>query len=108
MNSARRSALCSDRRLTRCVASQGAFHGIFDLATATGTTIAAAYAAVQMAKQIPGPTVVIAAPCQSLADQWCETLEAFNIRPVQCCVSKANWQIARVPLRGAYRLRLSS
>ena len=71
--------------------AKGAFHGIFDLATGAGKTITAAYAAVQMAKKIPGLTVVIAAPYQSLADQWCEILEAFNIRPVQCYVSRANW-----------------
>jgi len=71
--------------------AKGDFQGIFDLATGAGKTITAVYAAVQMSKQIPGLTVVIAAPYQSLADQWCEILETFNIRPLQCYVSKANW-----------------
>lgn len=71
--------------------SKGAFQGVFDLATGAGKTITAVYAIVQMAKQIPGLTVVIAAPYQSLADQWCDILEIFNIRALQCYVSKANW-----------------
>lgn len=67
------------------------YRGIFDLATGAGKTITAMYAAVQMAKGVPGLAVVIAAPYQSLADQWCEILEAFNIRPLQCYVSKESW-----------------
>lgn len=67
------------------------YRGIFDLATGAGKTITAVYATVQMAKGVPGLAVVIAAPYQSLADQWCEILEAFNIRPLQCYVSKENW-----------------
>lgn len=71
--------------------AKGDFQGIFDLATGAGKTITAVYAIVQMAKAIQGLTVVIAAPYQSLADQWCEILETFNIRALQCYVSKANW-----------------
>ena len=71
--------------------AKGAFHGIFDLATGAGKTITAVYAIVQMAKVIPALTVVIAVPYQSLADQWCEILEAFNIRALQCYMSKSNW-----------------
>lgn len=67
------------------------YRGIFDLATGAGKTITAVYAAVQMTKGVPGLTVVVAAPYQSLADQWCEILEAFNIRPLQCYVSKDLW-----------------
>lgn len=70
---------------------EGDYQGIFDLATGAGKTITAVYAVVQMAKAIPGLTVVIAAPYQSLADQWCEILEEFNIRALRCYVSKANW-----------------
>lgn len=71
--------------------TRGDYLGIFDLATGAGKTITAVYGAVQMAKGIPDLTVVIAAPYQSLADQWCEILETFNIRPLKCYVSKANW-----------------
>jgi superfamily II DNA or RNA helicase len=71
--------------------SKGAFQGVFDLATGAGKTITAIYAIVQMARQIPGLTVVIAVPYQSLADQWCDILEEFNIRALQCYVSRANW-----------------
>lgn len=71
--------------------AKGDFQGIFDLATGAGKTITAVYAMVQMFGAIKGLTVVIAVPYQSLADQWCEILEAFNIRALQCYVSKANW-----------------
>jgi superfamily II DNA or RNA helicase len=71
--------------------TKGAFQGIFDLATGAGKTITAIYAVVRMAKQIPGLAVVIAAPYQSLADQWCDILNEFNINPLQCYVSRANW-----------------
>jgi superfamily II DNA or RNA helicase len=70
---------------------KGAFVGIFDLATGTGKTITAIYGIVQMAKQIPGLTVVIAVPYQNLADQWCDILQQFNIRPVRCYNSRAQW-----------------
>ena len=46
------------------------YRGIFDLATGAGKTITAVYATVQMAKGVPGLAAVIAAPYQSLADQW--------------------------------------
>lgn len=72
-------------------AERGAFVGIFDLATGAGKTITAVYGIVQMAKKIPGLTVVIAVPFQNLADQWCDILEQFNIHPVRCYVAKSNW-----------------
>lgn len=71
--------------------AKGDYQGIFDLATGAGKTITAVYAMVQMSKAIKGLTAVIAAPYQSLADQWCDILEAFNIRALQCYVSKADW-----------------
>ena len=70
---------------------KGAFQGVFDLATGAGKTITAVYAIVQMAKRVPGLTVVIAAPYQNLADQWCDILDEFNIQPVRCYVSRADW-----------------
>lgn len=71
---------------------KGAFVGIFDLATGAGKTITACYATVQMAKNIPGLTVVIAVPYQNLADQWCDILELFGIDPIRCYVSRADWE----------------
>lgn len=70
---------------------KGAFQGIFDLATGAGKTITAVYAIVQMAKHVPGLTVVVAAPYQNLADQWCDLLEEFNIHPLRCYISRADW-----------------
>lgn len=70
---------------------KGAFQGVFDLATGAGKTITAVYAIVQMAKKIPGLTVVIAAPYQNLADQWCDILAEFNILPIRCYASRVEW-----------------
>ncbi|NNU46288.1 DEAD/DEAH box helicase family protein [Rhizobium sp. WYCCWR 11279] len=69
----------------------GEYHGILNLATGAGKTITAAYAATQMAKAIPGLTVIVAVPYQNLADQWCDNLGLFNIRPLRCYVSKSAW-----------------
>lgn len=71
---------------------KGEFVGVFDLATGAGKTITACYAIVQLAKSIPGLTVVIAVPYQNLADQWCDILELFGINPIRCYVSKADWE----------------
>ena len=71
----------------------GDYQGILDLATGAGKTITAAYAVTQMAKAIPGLTVIIAVPYQNLADQWCDNLALFNIRPLRCYVSKAAWLV---------------
>ena len=71
---------------------KGAFVGVFDLATGAGKTITACYAIVQLAKNIPGLTVVISVPYQNLADQWCEVLELFGIDPIRCYVSKSEWK----------------
>ena len=71
--------------------AKGDFQGIFDLATGAGKTITSIYGIVQMSKAVAGLTVVIAVPYQNLADQWCEVLGEFNITPLQCYVSKANW-----------------
>lgn len=71
--------------------AKGDFHGILDLATGAGKTITAIYAIVQMAQKIPGLVVVVAAPYQNLADQWCDILDVFNIQPLQCYISKDLW-----------------
>ncbi len=69
----------------------GDYQGILDLATGAGKTITAAYAVTQMTKAIRGLTVIIAVPYQNLADQWCDNLALFSIRPLRCYVSKSAW-----------------
>lgn len=71
--------------------SKGDFQGIFDLATGAGKTITAIYSVCKLAEQINGLTCVIAVPYQNLADQWVDILSAFNIYPLRCYVSRANW-----------------
>jgi superfamily II DNA or RNA helicase len=72
--------------------SEGDFQGTFDLATGAGKTITAIHAIVKMSEAIDGLACVIAVPYQNLADQWVDILSVFNIYPVRCYVSRANWE----------------
>lgn len=70
----------------------GDFQGTFELATGAGKTIMAIHAIVKMSDYINGLTVVVAVPYQNLADQWVDILATFNIYPIKCYVSRANWE----------------
>lgn len=72
--------------------AKGDFQGTFDLATGAGKTITAIHAIVKLSEKIDGLACVIAAPYQNLADQWVDILSTFNIYPVKCYVSRAQWE----------------
>ncbi|MCE8532264.1 DEAD/DEAH box helicase family protein [Ruegeria pomeroyi] len=72
--------------------AKGDFQGTFDLATGAGKTITAIHAIVKLSEKIDGLACVIAAPYQNLADQWVDILSTFNIYPVKCYISRANWE----------------
>ena len=72
--------------------AKGDFQGTFDLATGAGKTITAIHAIVRLSEAIDGLACVIAAPYQNLADQWGDILATFNIYPVKCYVSRAQWE----------------
>ncbi|MFC4726462.1 DEAD/DEAH box helicase family protein [Glycocaulis abyssi] len=72
--------------------AKGDFQGTFDLATGAGKTITAIHAIVKLSEAIDGLACVIAAPYQNLADQWVDILSNFNIYPVKCYVSRAQWE----------------
>lgn len=71
--------------------SKGDFQGTFNLATGAGKTITAIHAIVKLSEAIDGLACVIAAPYQNLADQWVDILATFNIYPVKCYISRAQW-----------------
>ena len=71
--------------------AKGDFQGTFDLATGAGKTITAIHAIMKLSEAIDGLACVIAAPYQNLADQWVDILSTFNIYPVKCYVSRAQW-----------------
>lgn len=71
--------------------AKGDFQGTFDLATGAGKTITSIHAIVKLSERIDGLACVIAVPYQNLADQWVDILSSFNIYPVRCYVSRANW-----------------
>ena len=83
-----------DHQIAALVAwkAKGDFQGTFDLATGAGKTITAIHAIVKLAEKIDALACVIAAPYQNLADQWVDILSTFNIYPVKCYISRANWE----------------
>lgn len=71
--------------------AKGDYQGILALATGAGKTITAIHSIVKLSEAIPNLVVAIAVPYQNLADQWCDILAQFNIWPIRCYESKANW-----------------
>lgn len=65
--------------------------GILALATGAGKTITSIYGAVKIHEATGRLFLVIAVPYQSLADQWVETLAAFNVTALRCYGSAAAW-----------------
>lgn len=65
--------------------------GIMKLATGAGKTITAIFGAVKVFESTKRLFVIIAVPYQSLADQWVEVLQKFNIYPIRCYESAAQW-----------------
>lgn len=72
--------------------AKGDFQGTFNLATGAGKTITAIHAIVKLSEKIDSLACVVAAPYQNLADQWVDILATFNIYPVKCYISRANWE----------------
>jgi superfamily II DNA or RNA helicase len=68
--------------------------GILELATGAGKTITAIYAAAKVIEANDGIALIVAVPYTDLADQWCEELRKFNIHPVRCYGSRADWEPA--------------
>lgn len=71
--------------------AKGDYQGVFDLATGAGKTITSIHAIVKVSENVEGLACVIAVPYQNLADQWVDILSTFNIYPIRCYVSRANW-----------------
>ena len=67
------------------------FKGILELATGTGKTITAIYAATKIIENNDGISLIILAPYVDLADQWVNELKLFNINALKCYGSKAAW-----------------
>lgn len=65
--------------------------GILALATGSGKTITAIYGALKIYETAKRLFLVIAVPYQNLADQWVDVLRKFDITPIQCYESAADW-----------------
>ena len=76
------------------------YRGILAHATGSGKTITALHGATALAKYHKTNNrnfvFVVSVPYQVLADQWCEVMELFGIRPHRCYRGKRYWQ---TPLR---------
>jgi superfamily II DNA or RNA helicase len=71
---------------------ENSFNGILELATGSGKTITAIYAATRLIEANQGMALIVAVPYQDLADQWCEELRHFNIHAMRCYGEKAEWE----------------
>ena len=76
------------------------YRGILAHATGSGKTVTALHGATALAKYHKTNNrnfvFVVSVPYQVLADQWCEVMELFGIRPHRCYRGKRYWQ---TPLR---------
>ncbi|RWQ12704.1 DEAD/DEAH box helicase family protein [Mesorhizobium sp.] len=72
--------------------SGNGYNGILELATGSGKTVTAIYAATKTAEANEGIALIVAVPYQDLAEQWCEELRQFNIQAVRCYGSRAEWE----------------
>lgn len=72
--------------------AENAYNGILELATGSGKTITALYAATRLLEKNRGMALIIAVPYQDLADQWCKELELFNIHALRCYGSRQDWE----------------
>lgn len=69
-------------------------NGILELATGAGKTITALFAATRLLEMNEGMALIVAVPYQDLADQWCNELGLFNIKPLRCYGARAEWEPA--------------
>lgn len=66
--------------------------GVLNMATGTGKTITALFAATELAELQDGRiAIVIAAPYQHLVDQWRSELEGFGVTPYLAYQSRTTW-----------------
>lgn len=68
-----------------------AYSGILALATGAGKTITALHAATRFCEQDHPIVLVIAVPYQILAEQWCDVMAQFGMRPVPAFYSRDRW-----------------
>ena len=74
------------------------YRGILAHATGSGKTITALHGATALARYHKTNNrnfvLLISVPYQVLADQWCDVMELFGIRPHRCYRGKSYWQTA--------------
>lgn len=67
------------------------YRGILAMATGSGKTKTAIYAAERLHGARGRLFLMVAVPFKNLAEQWCEELQSFQISAIRCFESKANW-----------------
>ena len=72
--------------------SDANFQGILALATGTGKTFTAIYAAVKVMQNNEGTVTIITVPYRDLGEQWCRELEPFSIQPVKAWSNYPDWR----------------
>jgi superfamily II DNA or RNA helicase len=66
-------------------------HGIFDMATGTGKTIAALLCLIELLQTQNELLVIITCPFVHLVDQWIEECHKFNLETIACYENSAKW-----------------
>ena len=69
------------------------YAGIFALATGSGKTITALHAASRFVQQGSAIALVISVPYQVLAEQWCDVMHLFGMRPIKAFYSRDKWEL---------------
>ena len=68
------------------------FHGIFEMATGSGKTVAALTASTLLARRSSGLLIVVVCPYTHLVDQWASEARFFGFSPIKCYGSRRSWQ----------------
>lgn len=72
--------------------TEAAGQGILNMATGTGKTITALFAASKLAELQGGRiALIIAVPYQHLVDQWTSELDQFGVTPIKAYGSRTSW-----------------
>ena len=80
------------------------FHGVLEMATGSGKTIASMIAAHRLHRGHEPLLIVVAAPYVPLIQQWCEEIQSFGLDPVNLTI--AGGRLGRGAQLGRLRRRL--
>jgi superfamily II DNA or RNA helicase len=69
------------------------YAGIFALATGSGKTVTALHAASRFAQQGSTIALIVSVPYQVLAEQWCDVMRLYGMRPIKAFYTREKWEL---------------